>query len=484
VKTHAGYTVSLRPQESRGLWDGWGASLAWWGKGVGGSAQENLYADLFFTTQWVPFLGRSLPGLGLSILRYNIGGGGRPGDIPGHPEAVPTELPPYKDIDGFWSTWTSRDTASASFDWSRDERQLRMLKAGLARGVRQVELFANAPMWWMMTSKSSAGGELQAWNKGDFAYYLASVTRHLREKEQIPVTSVEPFNEPSAGWWTYPKGQEGCNIPVSDQAEVLALLREEMNKQNLSDVPIAASDENTMSSALDTLRGLSSRRVPFAGTTVPASTLVGRWNVHGYNGLEPWRDNGTRSRLGGAVRGTGRGLWMTEYGDGDGSGMALAQSITEDISFLQPSAWIYWQPAEPYSGWGLVNGAFDGDLQRPDRGAPTWVYTKYFVMAQFTRFLRPGQRIFASSDHNTISAYDAEGKSLTLITVNYGNGQPIRYDLSAVRGTFSWDEGRFTSTNNDHTFEAFQVPVDAQGFTLQAAPNTVYSVRLKGVSLP
>jgi galactan endo-1,6-beta-galactosidase len=106
----------------------------------------------------------------------------------------------------------------------------------------------------------------------------------------------------------------------------------------------------------------------------------------------------------GPTLGTKR-LWMSEYGDNDGSGMALAQTIIEDLTYLKPTAWIYWQPAEPSSTWGLVNGNYGSirTLSEPGRGAPTWVYDKYYVMAQFTRFLRPGYKILGSTDHNTVA---------------------------------------------------------------------------------
>ena len=76
----ADYTLSVNKTEDRGTWEGWGCSLAWWGNGVGASAYQSTYADLIFTLNTVSFNGLSLPGLGLSIARYNIGGGGLPSD--------------------------------------------------------------------------------------------------------------------------------------------------------------------------------------------------------------------------------------------------------------------------------------------------------------------------------------------------------------------------------------------------------------------
>ena len=50
------YTLVVNSHERRGVWEGWGCSLAWWGNGIGGSAHESLYEDLFFTRKSVSFL--------------------------------------------------------------------------------------------------------------------------------------------------------------------------------------------------------------------------------------------------------------------------------------------------------------------------------------------------------------------------------------------------------------------------------------------
>lgn len=60
---------------------------------------------------------------------------------------------------------SSADPASSSWDWSRDSYQRAVLQAALARGAAAtgtpaamlVEIFVNAPMWWMTKELSSAG---------------------------------------------------------------------------------------------------------------------------------------------------------------------------------------------------------------------------------------------------------------------------------------------------------------------------------------
>src|SRR5688500_9235693 len=52
--------------------DGWATSLAWWSNAFGNSPQAELLANAFFTTGTTYFQ-QELPGLGMNIVRYNIG---------------------------------------------------------------------------------------------------------------------------------------------------------------------------------------------------------------------------------------------------------------------------------------------------------------------------------------------------------------------------------------------------------------------------
>ena len=55
---------------NEGVFEGWGTSLCWWGNRLGGNEKlSNEAVDLFFTMD---------KGIGLNIIRYNIGGGDDP----------------------------------------------------------------------------------------------------------------------------------------------------------------------------------------------------------------------------------------------------------------------------------------------------------------------------------------------------------------------------------------------------------------------
>jgi len=411
----ADYTATVTPAWDTS-WKGWGCSLAWWAKGVGDKPQADTYADVLFGDGGtVTYSGRTvtLPGLRLNAIRYNIGGGG-PGNT------LHNKTPDYKDIEGFWQTPRgSWDPATADWNWQVDAAQRAMMGKARDRGANVVQFFSDSPMWWMTRSGSTNGAKTRGENLNPdafpwFSHYLVQVVKHARSHWGVDVASVEALNEPSAYWWNIADGsaQEGATFSPASQAGIIRRLRADLTAHGLGGVAVAASDENDPGTAKNTWN-----RFPPA-----VKDSVGIVTAHSYYGLQPYRDNAGRAALRAAIG--DRELWMTEYGDSDGSGQALATTITTDLHYLRPRVWCYWQPIEPFSTWGLLNADYG-------TGATTWVYTKYYVFATFTRYVRPSTYLFRSTDHNSIFAYDNATKKLTIVTVNYENAQSVTYDLSA-----------------------------------------------------
>ena len=102
-------------------------------------------------------------------------------------------------------------------------------------------------------------------------------------------------------------------------------------------------------------------------------------------------------------------------------------------------------------------------------------------MAQFTRFLRPGNRIIGNNDHNTIVAYAAAGKRVSFITVNYYTPQKIKYDLTGI--ILASSSATVTATNTDGTklFFTYSVPISNMTIIIDAEANTIYSIRVDGI---
>jgi hypothetical protein len=138
-------------------------------------------------------------------------------------------------------------------------------------------------------------------------------------------------------------------------------------------------------------------------------------NVHGYQ-----YSGGRRDLLRTAV--ANKSLWNSEYGESDGTGMDLASNLNLDFEQLRPTAWCYWQPLDS-GGWGLIRS-------NPGDNWIGEVNPKYFVLAQYSRHIRPGMTIINGGSRNTIAAYDQLGKKLVIVTTNYGIAQSITHNLS------------------------------------------------------
>lgn len=451
--------IVLDPSKSRNSWEGWGTSLAWWGVGVGASAYQEPLADLIFTQKTVNIRGQDYPGLGLNVVRYNVGGGGLPGDVPEQAEKRPSDLVWYRDVDGYWVDWYSTDPTSTSWNWDRDVNQRALLQAAVARGVDKVEFFANAPMWWMMNSKSSAGGRLQSWNRLDFARYLATVAKKAQTDWKIPVTSIEPFNEPSANWWNYPKNQEGCGIPLSEQVEIMRNLEGELQSRGLGSLQLTAGDENSVREAKTATEYYDKNNV---------GGLLEKINVHAYsNGLSPMRDNKARTALTQAAK--GRTIWVSEYGDPDGTGADLAQTIIEDLSYLRPTAWVYWQIIENSSAWGALNANFDQTGER--RAEPTWVYNKYWIFAHFTRFIRPGNLILEQSEPSLTVGFDPHSETYAGVLVNRGAARTLTLKVPKAGAA----QLRRTAFNGSKVWQSEIIETVGGELTLKAGAGEILS---------
>lgn len=474
----ASVTVKVDPTKNLGQWEGWGSSLAWWARAIGGTANADYYADLIYTTKSTD----GYPGLGLNIVRYNVGGGGinRPQENKG------PKLQWQMDIHGYWADPNNAD--SKTWNWSVDQNQRSIMKKARARGANVFEMFSDSPMWWMnsnrSTSGSDSGGDCLALENYDrFTLYLASVARYSADHWGINFDSVEPFNEPSADWWKYPNRQEGCHFDPATQQKIVESLRGALNRAHLNDMVIAAADENNMDAGLNTWNR-------YGAVT---RGLVGLVSVHGYsNGTEPYRGpNRVELRR---VVGSKR-LWQSEYGDGDASGYTLAQAIIRDVKELRPSAWIYWQPVEPdvpEYGWGLINANYVDTHDEPSSRQTLLVRVnrKFYVYGQFTRYLRLGSQLISVGDPNSIATYDRGSSKLVVVKVTGDAPEEDKLDISrfSVTGNRIQVIATTTAPGSDvpdwkQHVETVKIEQHGDGalFSAKLQPKSVYTFLIKGI---
>jgi galactan endo-1,6-beta-galactosidase len=403
-------TIAVSPGTSYGTWEGWGTSLAWWANVFG--ARDD-FADIFFTTKSTSYNGTSLPGLGLNIARYNLGACSW-NTVSGSSMVESPNIPAFKQIEGYWQDWNNEDPTSSAWDWTADANQRAMLVKATQRGAVS-ELFANSPMWWMCSNHnpsgaSGGGNNLQTWNYRQHASHLAATALYAKNNWGVNFSTVDAFNEPSSSWWTATGTQEGCHMDASVQSAVLPYLRSELNNRGLTGVKISASDETSYDLARTTWNSFSSTTKGY----------VNQVNVHGYQGSGGRRDLLYTD----VVTTAGKKLWNSETGDSDGTGYTTAFNLLYDFRWLHPTAWVYWQVMDPTAGWGVIK--YDGSTLQA--GA---IERKYYVLAQFSRHIRPGMKILDTGVSNAVAAYDSSAKRLVIVALNTStSAQTLTFDLS------------------------------------------------------
>lgn len=443
----ADYAAHLEPALQFQKFKGWGTSLAWWAHVVGGfpDAARRDYVEKTFDLE---------KGLGLNIVRYNIGGGENP-----------LYLAPNKQFLQYRAAVPGYQSAPGQWNWDADANQRWMLKAAMAKGANQLEAFSNSPPYWMTKSGSVTGNQggtdnLKNEADGQFADYLVGVVQHFHDAWSINFQTLEPFNEPDGNWWKFGHWQEGCFVEPEHQNAVIkavggALARTKLRTQ------VAASDDNSIDNAVRTFRAYDET----------ALKMLNRINAHSYGGS-------ARTQLATLAGAAGKEVWMSEYGDDDASGLTMSRVILKDLRDLHAVAWSYWQVVDNTGGWGF--------LKNPLKDQVTTAYTinkKYWVMGQYSKFIRPEFQIISIDDPNSVAALDAASRTLVIVTTNSSEKETrVTYDLSGFsRIGDSVASYRTSPTQNLEKLTALPINGnDAKNFVAIAPAKSVTTFVIKG----
>ncbi|GJD11282.1 Endo-beta-1,6-galactanase [Galdieria sulphuraria] len=349
---------------------------------VGPTEYKEQIADLLFDVQ---------QGLGLNIVRYNIGGGENPN--------IRVTLEPRACIPGLY---TSANQVS-SLSLEQDAGQLWFLQAAVKRGVDKLEVFSNSPPYFMTKSGSVTGARMSSENNlvenqvDNFAEYLCRSTQLIENSCHIQCESIEPFNEPLSSWWKLGGRQEGCYFDCRLQEKVIDSLYHQIRKWNLG-YCIAAPDTYSVEEAKRLVNSYSSQTL----------SQLNRINTHTYNakGRRNLLDMCSKRR---------KLLWVSEYGDNDGSGISLAQTIISDLKELHANAWIYWQAVEDSSAphWGFLVC----NLNQPTGNDSFTIQKKFYIMLQFSKFIRPGFQQIDIDDDTTVAFRSPDEAKIVLVHV-------------------------------------------------------------------
>lgn len=416
---------------NNGYWEGWGTSLCWWANRIGyNPTLTKQSAELFFDSK---------KGLGLNIMRYNIGGG----DDPTHNHITRTD----SDVPG-WQYYNA-ETGEYEYDYNADFRQLNVLKAASKAAGQDayIEVFSNSPPYFMTVSGCSTGNfkseedNIRADAYDDFAEYLAHVTHYMMKKLKLDVKSISPMNEPNTNYWpAFNYKQEGCHIDAGEsQSKLLVETKKALTRYGIDNIILTASDETNPGKQIEEIKLM----------TPLARAAINRISAHTYG------VNGIRE-LGQLAKEENINLWMSEV---DGNGTAgtnagemsaalwLANKIINDITAMEPSAWVLWQVIDTHVSKEGYKGRVDkGPLQTmggywgtayANHDTEEIVLTqKYYAFGHFSKYIRPGSSLIICNNGlnrgcNAIAAIDNKGKQITVVCTNTtANNQNMDIDLS------------------------------------------------------
>lgn len=423
-------------------WEGWGTSLAWFANGAGAWSETNRTAleQALFDPQ---------KGLGLTLVRYNIGAG----DNPQYPKPI---RPERQGLPGF-------EPEPGNFDWNADAAQRRFLNEARSLGVDELEAISFSPPYWMTISGTSQGAVDGGSNMqkryfgtqpGSFADYLAAVVAHYSRNWGIVFRDLDPLNEPLPYWWKAgDQKQDGCHFSQAEQDEMIRDVGASLAARHLR-TTVAAPDENSIDNAIDELRHYSPQ----------AMAQIHQINVHSYAGTK-------RQELRALAQSAGKRLTLSEWGSSDLTGKDLAQHIQADVAQMGVVSWSIWQP-----DWPRVI-AIDYKTQQFS------LTPMYWVLANYTRFIRPGAQFFPATDPDTLAAYDARNQQLIVVRQNWDN-----HSVSAVYrlAGFSLQQASvstYRSSAQESLRESGPQPIAAPEFTALLPANSVTTFVVSGVSI-
>jgi O-glycosyl hydrolase len=371
-----------------------GASAAWWAQDVGAWPRDRVEAimDALFDRE---------KGIGLGIIRYNLGGG--------------------KDAAGSADPWRSAESPlseDGTLDWERDGAAVGIVDEAVRRGA-SVILFANSPPAAMTVTRSPEGNgkkaNLRPDSRAAFAAYLADCVESLERTRSWPIAAVSPMNEPQWDWGPG-KGQEGSHYGPEGARALLEALSLEFTARGI-DTPVSAPESGDWKAA-DNLGYLS-----LIWKDERLSGRLGHYSLHSY-----WSSRADRERLSRMVARDHPGLeiWQTEWTEmragrdaGMDSALSLARTVHEDLVSGGVSSWQYWIAVSKYD--------YRDGLLYADPASRSFQRTKrLWALGNYSRFIDRGARRIGCAAKAargiSASAYRNPDGSLVCVVVN-GDGK-------------------------------------------------------------
>ena len=441
-------TIGVNRYMSYCEFEGFGTSSAWWSQTIDDEATARKIAKLLYDKE---------EGLGLTVYRYNIGGG----------EA---DNPDCRIWDKTRRTesflYYNENTEKWEYDFSRDANAVRMMRLAVEYGASEVVLFCNSPHYSMTVSGHASGGlqegvnNLPEENYDKFVDYVLTIADHFVE-EGIPVKAISPINEPQWKWGGDWVGQEGCHYDADKCISLLERFAVKMKERGCKYLLSGPESGQLTDDYYSYVNGFFE------------SEILNDYCEY-YAGHSYWMDNNYwgKQAFGEKMSSDypGKKFEMTEWCELPlkidsktvDSGIYMANIIIQDLSLMNAVSW---------SSWTAVNG--DGLLDLIN-GELT-VYNRYYAFMHFSRFIHPGAvRIemrdsFEDKDVEHIAFRD--GDRTVIVLVNNSENE-TKLNITGCAGQYE-----IYLTDSEHNCEKTESGLLLTGITMP--PRSIETVVVK-----
>lgn len=386
-----------------------GVSAAWWAQEVGNwdNSKIDAICDLLFSRE---------RGIGLNIVRYNLGGGVEHSDI----------TSPLRKANCI-------ETTPGKFDHTRDKGAINIINHAVDRGC-EVIVFTNSPPERMTkTGKTSGAGKecnLREDSIHKFSTYLVDAVKYLREELRWPIHELSPINEPQWNWATK-NNQEGCHYEPEDTLNILRALHHEIDSSN-EVISISAID------SADSKLKSNKKYIDILMSCDVLSKVINHYAIHSY-----WSSNRDKRKLTRYIKNRypHLELWMTEWTEMKSgqdhsmdSAMVLAETIHADFTISNVSSWQYWIALSNYD-------YRDGLIYFNEKTKESTPTKRLYVLGQWSRFISKSayrvhvNRTFPS--YLLISAYINPDGALITVIINKSSRRDYNLDLSKIGNNYA-----------------------------------------------
>ena len=371
-----------------------GTSSCWWAQTIEDENMADEIAKKLYDKE---------EGLGLSIFRYNIGGGEAD-----NPDCRIWDT--SRRTESFYVL--NKETGEYEYDFTRDANARRMLDLSVKYGAEKIILFCNSPHFSMTKSGHASGGleqyssNLPKENYQAFVDYVLTIADWF-VSQGYPVYAISPINEPQWSWGGEWVGQEGCHYEIDETIEVLELFATEMKKRN-SPYKLSGPESGEMTWAhyqyvekFFASEILNDFCDSFAGHSYWMDTKSEEKEQVGNKFREDYPDK--KYEMSEWCE-----LPLTIDSTTIDSGLHMAQIIVDDLTKMNAVSW---------QSWTAVNG--DGLLDRVEGELVT--YNRYYAFKHFTSFIEKGMtrvRIFDNfEDETKIKTVAFTNENTTVIVI-------------------------------------------------------------------